>query len=360
MLTANIIDSLRPPCSRTCSGAALAAAMLLVLLSAPALAAKHVEKNKDKWGTTYWGKYDHAPYPAKGFKYKDNSIAVFVPKGFCARLIRAKKKRGKDRATQYFCHSEKKLKRLKRKGYRVKKETTVDYVVHFHGHSNTVAKTFKNHKLREQFALSLQNAILVVPQGPINAIDSNFGKIEKSKGFRKMLMEVHGHLQERGIIGSRQKVGKIIITSHSGGYQAAAMAVKHGGLEISEVYLFDSLYAYKDVFFAWLSEPDKGHRRFINVYYRKKPKARSKELMALMRKEGVRFAHFKQSEIRSKKFERKRLARERIIFVRTDLGHSGCTREDQGFRDYLFSSRLRRVKSTDWFKKTGVDKLKVK
>jgi len=233
-------------------------------------------------------------------------------------------------------------------------------VVHFHGHSNTIAKTFKNHKLREQFSLSLQNAIMVVPQGPVNAIDSSFGKIERKGGFRKMMKEVHAHLKRQGVIREKQRIGKVIITSHSGGYQATAMAIKHGGLEISEVYLFDSLYAYKEIFFDWISDAEASRRRFINLYHRKKPLARSKELMARMKKEGVRFAHFNESQMRKESFERRRLARERVIFIKTESGHSGCTRKNFNYRDYLFSSRLKRVKSTDWFERKGLDKLKLK
>ncbi len=335
--------------------------LLFVVALSPvfAKAGKLSKKEKDKYGTTYWGKFKHAPYPAKGRKYKDSTIATFVPRHFCPTLMRVKEKRkGSKSRRSYRCYSEKEYLRLKKKKRtRVKKVTRVDYVVHYHGHSNTVAKTFRNHRLREQFSLSLQNAILVVPQGPINAIDSDFGKVERRRGFRKMLVEVHSFLQDQGVIGKKQKIGRIIITSHSGGYRATAMALKHGGLEVSEVYMFDSLYAHVDIFFAWLTNPKKTARRFINVYYRKKPKARSKELLALLEGAGARVKKLTEKKMRSKKFKRKSLGRERIIFIRTDQGHSKCTRGNYNYRDYLFSSGLRRVKSTDWFKQNGLEKM---
>ena len=334
--------------------------LLLVATSSGAVkAGKLSKKEKDKYGTTYWGKFEHAPYPSKGKKYKDSTIAVFVPRHFCPLLMNVReKKKGARWRKSYRCYSDKEYKRLKKKKHtRVRKVSRVDYVVHYHGHSNTVAKTFRNHRLREQFSLSLQNAILVVPQGPINAIDSDFGKVERRRGFRKMLTEVHGFLQAEGVIGRKQKIGRIIITSHSGGYRATAMALKHGGLEVSEVYMFDSLYAHVDIFFAWLTNPERTARRFINVYYRDKPIARSKELLALLEGSGVRVKKLTEKRMRGKKFKRKSLARERIIFIRTNQGHSKCTRGNFNYRDYLFSSGLKRVKSTDWFKQNGLDKM---
>lgn len=334
-------------------------ALAVVCLPGAAQAGKLSRKEKGKYGTTYWGKYDNAPFPAKGHKYKDNTIAAFVPKHFCSTLMRITDRSKKRTRRSFDCYSSKRYKKLKkRRKVKVRKHTYVDYVVHFHGHSNTVEKTFRNHKIREQFSLSLQNAILVVPQGPVNSIDSAAGKLERRKGFRKMMFEVHRLLQEQGVIGKDQKIGHIIITSHSGGYLATAMCLKHGGLEVSEVFLFDSLYAYNDVFFKWISEGGDKGRRFINVYYRKKPRARSKELLSMLKKGEISVLHVKESRMRKKNFQRKKLTRAKVIFIHTDQGHSKCTRGNYNYRDYLFSSNLKRVKSTDWFNKSGLDKMK--
>jgi hypothetical protein len=336
----------------------------ILLLSAflgagPAVGLTPKTVDKDEFGTTYWGSYEHAPYPTEGGKYSDSTVAVFVPKHFCSSLIRARKKSGKSRSASLECYSDDTWNSLRKKGYRVERLSRVDYVVHFHGHSNTVEKTFSTHKLRQQFSMSLQNAILVVPQGPVNSVDSDFGKLERPNGLQKLLTEVHEGLKERGVIGKKQKIGMVILTSHSGGYQAAAMSVKHGGIEVQELYLFDSLYAYADVFFEWLADPGHKGRRLIDVYNRKKPTARSKELMAMLKKAGIRYARFNEEDMKKESFERKRLARERILFIRSEAGHSECTREYSAYRDYLFSSGLKRVRSTDWFQRKGLDKLKL-
>ncbi len=344
------------PRSLPVSGLLLAA--LLLVLPATALAGKTSKREKGDYGTTYWTHLDQAPYPAKGFKYKDDTVGIFVPRHYCPVLIRATKK-GKHRPPDYSCYSEKQWKKLKKQGYSVRRVDAVDYVVHFHGHSNTVAKTFANHKLREQFSLSLQNAILVVPQGPVNVVDSDCGKLESKNGFRNLLKEVHALLQDEGVVGRKQRIGRIILTSHSGGYKCTAMSIKLGGIEISEVFLFDSLYSYTEVFFNWLKSPKGKDRRLINVYFRDKPRARSEELMAMLKSARIAFAHLTDSQMQKENFSRKRLAKESILFIETDLGHSQCTRDNFNYRDYLFSSRLKRFRSTDWFKKKGLDKLEL-
>lgn len=329
--------------------------IVLVGVCSQASAAELIRKETSQYGTTYWGRFDHAPFPSPGSPYKDNTIAVFVPEHYCPVLIKARpRKKGQ---TLYSCYSEKQWAKLKKSGYRLSKVDAVDYVIHFHGHSNTVEKALNNHKLREQFSLSLQNAILVVPQGPVNAIDSSAGKLERSGGMKRMLTEVHHFLRKQGVIGSRQHLRRLIITSHSGGYRAAENCLKHGGFEVSELFLFDSLYAGTETFFEWIKE-GKG-RRLVNIYYRDKPRARTRELGAMLASAGIPVLKLKESEMDKPDFQRKKLARSRVIFVETDLGHSGCTRGRFNYRDHLFGSGLRRIRKTDWFKKTGLDKLEL-
>jgi hypothetical protein len=339
----------------------LALACLVLVLAGPVSAGSLEEREKGDYGTTYWGRFQNAPFPVPGSEYKDNTIAVFVPRHFCPVLMRVSQKSGKGRRTARFeCYDSSRFDALRKtKGTRVERVTRVDYVVHFHGHSNTVAKALNNHKLREQFSLSLQNAILVVPQGPVNAIDSAAGKLESKGGFARMMNEVHAFLQKQGVVGRKQRIGRIVVTSHSGGYRAAAMSITLGGIEVSEVFLFDSLYSHTDKFFEWISKGGKKGRRFVSVFFREKPVERNKELMQMLKKAGVRYASLKESEMSKPDFQRKRLARENVIFIHTDQGHSECTRGNFNYRDYLFASRLRRVRSTDWFQKTGLDKLKV-
>src|SRR5262249_8137866 len=111
----------------------------------------------------------------------------------------------------------------------------------------------------EQLADSKQNAILVVPQGPVNASDSSCGKLEQPGGLARLLTDVIATLQSReartslgsAAIPASAQVGTVCLSAHSGGYHPAAQCIRHGGHEITEVYLFDALYADYDVFKEW-------------------------------------------------------------------------------------------------------------
>lgn len=339
-------------------------ASLLLLLpillgSVDAQAAGLKEKERGDYGITWWGSFKNAPFPAKGFSYKDDSIAIFVPKHFCPTQIRAKVK-VKDKKGRVKSHHKtscysKSLEAEYKKNkvrYRVV-QSNIDYVVHFHGHSNTIEKTFRNHKLREQFAVSLQNAILVVPQGPVNSVDSAAGKLESAGGFKKMMREVHGFLQDQGVVGKKQRIGNIILSSHSGGYRAVGNVLTKGGMEIRELFMFDSLYANLDDIFSWLKS-DSG-RKLINLYFREKPRARTADLMGMLDAAGIPYRNITEKQLKQGKFSRKDLYRNRIIMIATELGHSGCTNKYFNFRDYLYASCLNRYQKSDWFQQQGLD-----
>lgn len=336
--------------------------ILLVLLTAwsvQAAAAKLDRKERTREGTTYWGSFDNAPFPVKGSKYKDDTIAVFVPRHFCPVQIRAKikvKRKGKwKKRNKTSCYTEALEKKYKKQKleYRIVR-SNIDYVVHFHGHSNTVAKAMRNHRLREQFTKSLQNAILVVPQGPVNSVDSGDGKMARRGGFKKMMREVHGLLQDRGVVRKKQRIGNIIVSSHSGGYRAAAHVLSRGGLEVRELFFFDSLYANLDEIYAWV-KADKT-RKFINLYFRDKPRKRSREFLARLRKGGIPYVNITTKDLKRGRFSRKNLYRKRVIFIETELGHSGCTNKYFNYRDYLYASCLHRYHSSDWFQQEGLDR----
>jgi hypothetical protein len=131
--------------------------------------------------------------------------------------------------------------------------SSLDAVVHFHGWSNHVAEVFRRYRLREQLDASGLNAVLVVPQGPKDAPDSDFGKVEHDPGdFARLMQEVVAFLNANGYAGIAS-MGDIVLTSHSGGYGGAGGALSVGGLNdaISDVILFDSAYGYYDAFASW-------------------------------------------------------------------------------------------------------------
>jgi hypothetical protein len=157
--------------------------------------------------------------------YKDSIVLIFVPKNF--------KSRGE-----------------------------TDFVVHFHGWNNSVDSVLAQFRLIEQFVESEKNAILVIPQMPKNAPDSHGGKLEKDKMFSLFINEIIENLTAKKILKT-SKIGKIVLSGHSGGYRVISYILLRGGLEINEVYLFDGLYYELEKFTFWLLQ---GKGRFINIY----------------------------------------------------------------------------------------------
>jgi len=148
-----------------------------------------------------------APFPTPGGAWTDDRVHVFVPADW------------RERAAQ-------------------------DVVLHFHGHSTTIDLTVLEHHYREQVYASGVDAILVVPQGPVNAASGDFGKLMQPAGTRALLDEVLIALYRAGVV-TRPALGDVILTSHSGGYQAVARNLDPAApFTVRQVDLFDSLYGY--------------------------------------------------------------------------------------------------------------------
>lgn len=133
-------------------------------------------------------------------------------------------------------------------------------VVHFHGWNNEVMNVMYNFKLIPQFVASGKNAILILAQGPKNAMDSSGGKIEEKDGLKNFLYEALRNLRGQKKISSAA-LGHVIISAHSGGYRPAILGLVKGGLplHVKEIFLFDAFYDLTDLLVPWLKS-DSGHR----------------------------------------------------------------------------------------------------
>jgi len=278
---------------------------------------------RDARGVTLWLELDKAPFPAPNAGYKDRTVIVFVPHHFrCGR------------------------------------GDSVSMLVHFHGHGTTADKALVSHELREQLFDSKQNAILVVPQGPVNSADSSCGKLEQPLGLARMLDELLEVMATpdarealaRTAIPRGAHVGTVCISAHSGGYHAAAMCVKHGGVEINEVFLFDALYNEADVFKAWViaGKGRPSHTRHKLVSYFTEggtTSALTKQLFADLEKAGVSCA----IEQKEGSLSREEITRAEAVAIRTALWHSNVTHELNGLRDCLYASGMTRKLRSAWF-----------
>lgn len=153
-----------------------------------------------------------APFPCEGYPWTDDTVRIFVPEGY------------QDRGAQ-------------------------DLVVHIHGWSQVVDETIALHRYEEQLWLSGVNAILVVPQGPLRARTGKFGKLLAAAGWADLVREVLVVLAREA--GLAPVLGDLVLTAHSGGYQAVGAGLDPGAPPVWQVGLYDALYGRLDAYTAW-------------------------------------------------------------------------------------------------------------
>jgi hypothetical protein len=229
--------------------------------------------------------------------YQDSTVALFIPKGF----------------------------RPHRK---------IDFVVHFHGWGNSVTNALLRYDLPGQFAAARCNAILVVPQGPLNASDSFGGKLEDEGGFKRFIAEALETLRANGIVDGGEP-GKIILSGHSGGYEVISAILARGGLtdRIREVWLFDALYGKTERFALWF---DHHPGRFIDLYTEHGGTLdESEALMAALA--GNRVPYFSAGETNATASD---LREHHLIFLFSELPHDEVMQKRSTFRRFLESSSL--------------------
>jgi len=234
--------------------------------------------------------------------YSDNSVAIFIPKGF-----------------------------------RPTEKTNI--VVYFHGWNNNIDSACAQFNLIEQFCESDKNAIFVFPEGPKNSPDSYGGKLEVKNGLNNLINDVIKFLIDKGNI-TNNKIGNVILAGHSGAYRVISFCLMHGGLtnNISDVFLFDALYGQTEKFVHWIESFD---GRFINIYTDQGGTINETEsLMADL--DTWEIPYFKTEELQ---LINKDLNNNRLIFIHTDLNHNAVISTRNQFRDFLQTSKLPLIKN---------------
>ncbi len=291
---------------------------------------KLVGAAKGDRGVTLRFQLQHAPFP-KGSKYDDPTVLVFVP--------------------SYF---------------RLPKARDVDVLVHFHGHNTTAEKALAGHRLREQLADSKQNAILVVPQGPVNAADSSGGKLDRAGGLSRLLSELVTELGKAApskalgdtSLAGVKSVRHLCLSAHSGGYSVAGSCVQHGGTNVNETFLFDALYGKVETFRRWVrarkGKKGRARHKLITQYVGGEVRDNNLKLLGQLKADGVPVLH----ETKPGELTRAELTKGTAIFMGSPLGHGEVTFRHNGLRDCLFASGFRRHEKSDWFKDKN-DKRKI-
>jgi pimeloyl-ACP methyl ester carboxylesterase len=276
--------------------------------------AESLEQTYAAFGRLIVTQFVSAPFPhpsrADGHKYKDkvfladphysdSSVAIFIPKGF-------------------------------------RETPRVDVVVYFHGWGSSIESTLRRFKLIEQFVESGRNAVLVFPEGPKNASDSSGGKLEDPDGFKRFVDELTVTLREQaGFKRKDSAIGRIILSGHSGAYKVMAAILDRGGLSdrVSEVWLFDALYADADKFLAWW---DRRQGRLLNIYTENGgTKDDSEAMMDLLKQRRTPFLSKQDTAITPEE-----LRSGRLVFLSTDLGHNDVVEKRKTFGEFLKTSCL--------------------
>ncbi len=281
-----------------------------------------VRTQTDERGVTLFLELEHAPFPAPGSWHRDSPVLVFVPKH-----------------------------------HRPAPGGAVSFVAHFHGHNSTAERATVAHQLREQLFDSKQNAILVVPELAVLAPDSSAGKLESPGALARMLDDVLRTLQDREARaalgssgpGTNARAGRVCVSAHSGGYHAAACAIRSGGADVHEVWLFDALYADTEVFRDWViagsGKPMGSRHKLVSYFTAGTTENNTRRLFAELEQAGVSCAH----ETVEGTLSREQLTRAEAVSIRTQLTHGTVTSELNSLRDCLYASALRRRLRTSWF-----------
>ena len=263
-------------------------------------------------GTTFLFDLDHAPF-ARG-TYDDATVLVYVP-----------------------AH------------YRLPESGAVDIAVHFHGHRYPAERATLGHVLREQLDDSLRNAILVVPQLAVMTPDSCAGQLEDPGGLARLLAEVVRELRRPAIgdalgaasLRHAKRAGTVCASAHSGGYNAAAHCLEHGGTDVRECFLFDALYGKVEVFRDWLAG---GRRKLWSFYAGGEVTKCSLALLDALKSRGIDCRH----EQKPGELGRADLVDAQALFISIAEEHAGAPFAQNNFRDCLHASVFAAAGPSGW------------
>jgi hypothetical protein len=159
-------------------------------------------------------------------------------------------------------------------------------VLYFHGWNGCVGAALADEDVpctedgdaRTASGLSAQidearvNALLVAVELRVDLPTGEPGQLAMPGNLRELLRELFTeHLAEPlGCALDVDMLDRVVLVAHSGGYQAAASALRYGDLpQITEVDLLDALYGADDVFADWVQQAvedlDRG-LRFVDLY----------------------------------------------------------------------------------------------
>jgi hypothetical protein len=165
-------------------------------------------------------------------------------------------------------------------------------VVFFHGNEAKLVRDVRNRQeVPRQVAESGLNAVLVVPQFAVDALDSSAGRFWQRGVFTQYLAEAAERLTrlygDDRVRGTFERA-PVVIAAYSGGYHPAAFILKSGAVDsrAQGVILLDSPFGDLEKFADWLARRTPA---FFVSAYGKTAREDNEQLQRLLENRGVGF-----------------------------------------------------------------------
>ncbi|MCD6337297.1 MAG: hypothetical protein J7M01_03585 [Candidatus Marinimicrobia bacterium] len=212
-----------------------------------------------------------------------------------------------------------------------KKRDSVDLMIFFHGWGNSKDTCNQQFNLGKQLEASKKNMLLVIPEGPKFAPDSFDGKLCDEGGFTRFIDELLDSLKADKIIRTK-KIGRIILSGHSGGYYVMAHILRWGGYteKISDVIIFDGLYWLENDYLQWLIDYN---GRLVNIYT-EHGGTKDNTLAFMEMCDSLKIDYY----IGETK-DLKEMPTDRILMLYSDLGHSDVMHKRENLLKILKSMK---------------------
>jgi hypothetical protein len=166
-------------------------------------------------------------------------------------------------------------------------------LVFMHGNQSTLERdVVARQRVPRQVAQSGLNAVLVVPQLAVDALDSTAGRFHEPGHFRRFVEEAARRLAR--LQGDRRAAQAIdalpvVIVAYSGGYYPAAWVLHQGGLgdRLRGVVILDGLYGDLDKFADWIANRESAF--FLSAHSRSS-REENAGLQRTLAERGIDFA----------------------------------------------------------------------
>lgn len=209
---------------------------------------------------------------------------------------------------------------------------STDLIFWFHGWNNNIDTAVIKYGLARQFEQSKINAVLVLAETAKNSPDSYGGKLEQTNTFAMLVTDVLNKLAGEKLISKNCTPGNILLMGHSGAYRVMAHILDNGNLPVSEVVLFDALYANTESFMKWITVNN--DHRFIDICTDHGGTLdETKNMMQELSAKNILFDSTEETQLTNDA-----LQSNRILFIHSVHQHDYIIQNPDNFKLYLENS----------------------